>query len=102
MMHGTVKRVLTHSPTAVFFFFSFSFSFLSFLSFFFLGGSAAKNVGFPQLLDAIVNLLPAPAERGAEKAIDILQKEIDRTLALLGRPTLADLDRSAIRMRMGC
>jgi L-lactate dehydrogenase (cytochrome) len=41
-------------------------------------------------------------QRGAEKAIDILQKEIDRTLALLGRPTLADLDRSALRMRMGC
>jgi len=35
-MHGTVKRVLTHPPTAVFFsFFSFFFFF-----FFFLGGSA--------------------------------------------------------------
>jgi isopentenyl diphosphate isomerase/L-lactate dehydrogenase-like FMN-dependent dehydrogenase len=34
-----------------------------------------------------------------ELAIEILQKEIDRTLALVGRPTLAQLDRTAVRMR---
>ena len=34
-----------------------------------LCGSAAKNIGFPQLLDAIVALLPAPASRAPEMAI---------------------------------
>jgi hypothetical protein len=53
-MHGTVKRVLTHSPTAVFFFFSFSFSFLSFLSFFFLGGSAPAASFFAGRLEGTV------------------------------------------------
>ncbi len=43
----------------------------------------------------------ADGQRGVELALDILHKEIDRTLALIGRPTLADLDRSAIRMRSG-
>jgi L-lactate dehydrogenase (cytochrome) len=38
----------------------------------------------------------AAGQAGVEKAIDILQTEIDRTLALIGRPTLADLDRSAV------
>jgi L-lactate dehydrogenase (cytochrome) len=41
----------------------------------------------------------ALGERGVELAIEILQKEIDRTLALVGRPTLAQLDRTAVRMR---
>lgn len=44
----------------------------------------------------------ADGERGAALAIEILQREIDRCLALLGRPTLADLDRSAVRLRPGC
>ncbi len=44
----------------------------------------------------------AAGQAGAEKAIDILQSEIDRTLALIGRPTLAELDRSAVRQRPGC
>ncbi|MFN8524189.1 MAG: alpha-hydroxy acid oxidase [Chloroflexota bacterium] len=39
-------------------------------------------------------------QRGAERAIDILSTEIDRTLALLGRPTLDKLDRSAVRLRL--
>ncbi len=42
----------------------------------------------------------AAGQRGVEKAIDILQTEIDRTLALIGRRTLADLDRSAVRTRL--
>jgi len=32
-----------------------------------------------------------------DRAIVILQKEIDRVLALIGRPRLADVNRSAIR-----
>jgi L-lactate dehydrogenase (cytochrome) len=43
----------------------------------------------------------AAGQAGVEKAIDILQTEIDRTLALIGRPTLADLDRSAVRTPPG-
>ena len=41
--------------------------------------------------------LGASGQTGVERSIEILQKEIDRTLALLGRPTLADLDRTALR-----
>jgi L-lactate dehydrogenase (cytochrome) len=44
----------------------------------------------------------AAGQRGVELAVDILAKEIDRCLALIGRPTLADLDRSAVRPRTGC
>ncbi len=44
----------------------------------------------------------AAGQRGVELVVEILQKEIDRCLALIGRPTLADLDRSAVRVRMGC
>jgi L-lactate dehydrogenase (cytochrome) len=43
----------------------------------------------------------ALGERGVELAIDILQKEIDRALALIGRPTLAQLDRTVVQMRGG-
>jgi isopentenyl diphosphate isomerase/L-lactate dehydrogenase-like FMN-dependent dehydrogenase len=42
--------------------------------------------------------LAAGGQAGAEKAIDILQKETDRCLALIGRPHLSDLDRSALRI----
>ena len=41
----------------------------------------------------------AQGERGVELAIDILQREIDRALALVGRPTLAQLDRTAVHLR---
>src|SRR5262245_4527685 len=41
----------------------------------------------------------ALGERGVELAIDILAREIDRTLALIGRPTLAALDRTAVQRR---
>jgi elongation factor G len=41
-----------------------------------LCGSAAKNIGFAPLLDAIVSLVPAPAERGAEKVTDSHGKEL--------------------------
>jgi L-lactate dehydrogenase (cytochrome) len=34
---------------------------------------------------------------GVEAALGILTKELDRTLTLLGRPTLADLDETAVR-----
>jgi L-lactate dehydrogenase (cytochrome) len=42
----------------------------------------------------------ALGERGVELAIDILVKEIDRTLALIGRPTIAELDRDAVQLRL--
>jgi len=42
-----------------------------------LVGSAARNVGFAQLLDAIVDLLPSPAERGSEMARDDHGKEME-------------------------
>jgi L-lactate dehydrogenase (cytochrome) len=42
----------------------------------------------------------ALGERGVELAIDILVKEIDRTLALIGRPTIAQLDRDAVQLRL--
>jgi L-lactate dehydrogenase (cytochrome) len=41
----------------------------------------------------------ALGERGVELAIEILSKEIDRALALVGRPTLGELDRSAVKRR---
>ena len=40
----------------------------------------------------------AGGEAGAERALDILMTEIDRTLALIGCPLLSDLDRGAIRL----
>ena len=43
----------------------------------------------------------ALGERGVELAIELLSKEIDRTLALIGRPTLAQLDRAAVTLRTG-
>jgi L-lactate dehydrogenase (cytochrome) len=43
----------------------------------------------------------ALGERGVELAIDILSKEIDRALALVGRPRLSQLDREAVALRAG-
>ena len=40
----------------------------------------------------------AGGQAGVEQALDILMTEIDRTLALIGRPKLTDLDRSALRV----
>ena len=40
--------------------------------------------------------LGARGEEGVERALDILLAEMDRAMALLGRPTIADLDRSAV------
>jgi L-lactate dehydrogenase (cytochrome) len=41
--------------------------------------------------------LGAGGEAGVNRALEILLAEMDRTLALLGRPTIADLDRTAVR-----
>jgi len=41
----------------------------------------------------------ALGERGVELAIEILSKEIDRTLALIGRPSLGQLGRDAVALR---
>jgi L-lactate dehydrogenase (cytochrome) len=43
----------------------------------------------------------ALGERGVELAIEILSKEIDRTLALVGRPSLGQLGRDAVALRAG-
>jgi isopentenyl diphosphate isomerase/L-lactate dehydrogenase-like FMN-dependent dehydrogenase len=40
--------------------------------------------------------LAARGEEGVERALDILLAEMDRAMALLGRPTLAELDRTAV------
>jgi L-lactate dehydrogenase (cytochrome) len=59
-------------------------------------GARACMIGRPMLYG-----LGAAGQAGVERAIEILQTEIDRTLALVGRPTLADLDRSAVRFTGG-
>jgi L-lactate dehydrogenase (cytochrome) len=59
-------------------------------------GAHACMMGRPYLYG-----LAAAGQAGAERAIEIIQTEIDRTLALIGRPTLADLDRSAVRLAGG-
>ena len=59
-------------------------------------GARACMIGRPMLYG-----LGAGGQAGVERSIEILQNEIDRTLALLGRPTLADLDRSAVRWAGG-
>jgi L-lactate dehydrogenase (cytochrome) len=59
-------------------------------------GARACMIGRPMLYG-----LGAAGQAGVERSIEILQNEIDRTLALLGRPTLADLDRSAVRAAGG-
>ncbi|HSL23087.1 MAG TPA: alpha-hydroxy acid oxidase [Vicinamibacterales bacterium] len=54
-------------------------------------GATACMAGRP-----VVYGLAAAGQRGAERAIEILREEVDRTLALLGARTLARLDRSAL------
>ena len=56
-------------------------------------GARACLIGRPYLYG-----LGASGQAGAEQAISILRAEIARVLALLGRPTLADLDRTAVRV----
>jgi L-lactate dehydrogenase (cytochrome) len=59
-------------------------------------GARACMIGRPMLYG-----LGAGGQAGVERSIEILKHEIDRALALLGRPTLADLDRSAVRRAGG-
>ena len=56
-------------------------------------GARACMIGRPYLYG-----LGADGAAGVEHAINILRAEIDRAQALLGRPTLADLDRSTVRL----
>jgi isopentenyl diphosphate isomerase/L-lactate dehydrogenase-like FMN-dependent dehydrogenase len=56
-------------------------------------GARACMIGRPYLYG-----LGAGGQAGVERAVGMLQAEIDRTLALLGRPTLAELDRTAVRL----
>jgi L-lactate dehydrogenase (cytochrome) len=60
-------------------------------------GARACMLGRPMLYG-----LASGGQAGVERAIEILQTETDRALALLGRPTLADLDRTAVRPAAGC
>lgn len=59
-------------------------------------GARACMIGRPMLYG-----LAAGGQAGVERAVEILQTETDRALALLGRPTLADLDRTAVRPAAG-
>lgn len=45
--------------------------------------------------------LAAGGEEGVDRMLEIFHDEIDRTLALIGRPNLIDLDRSAVKVRCG-
>jgi L-lactate dehydrogenase (cytochrome) len=56
-------------------------------------GARACLIGRPYLYG-----LGAGGQGGAERAIDILKAEIDRAQALLGCPTLADIDRRTVRV----
>jgi L-lactate dehydrogenase (cytochrome) len=59
-------------------------------------GARACMVGRPYIWG-----LASGGQPGVERALTILQTEVDRTLALIGRPTLADLDRTALRRAAG-
>jgi isopentenyl diphosphate isomerase/L-lactate dehydrogenase-like FMN-dependent dehydrogenase len=54
-------------------------------------GAKAVLAGRAQLFGAAVN-----GAEGVFMALDILRRELDTTLALVGRPTVAELDRTAI------
>ncbi|MFF0296547.1 alpha-hydroxy acid oxidase [Kitasatospora sp. NPDC004615] len=54
-------------------------------------GARAVLIGRPLLWG-----LAADGERGAGQVLDLLKAELDDTLALLGRPRLAELDRTAV------
>jgi L-lactate dehydrogenase (cytochrome) len=56
-------------------------------------GAKACMIGRPYLYG-----LAAAGEQGVAQALSILRAEITRALALLGRPTVASLDRSAVRV----
>ncbi|MCC7104063.1 MAG: alpha-hydroxy-acid oxidizing protein [Chloroflexi bacterium] len=55
-------------------------------------GARAVLVGRPMLYG-----LAAGGQAGVERSLDILSNEIDRTLALIGRPSIHDVDRTALR-----
>jgi len=55
-------------------------------------GARACMVGRPYLYG-----LGAAGERGVEMSISMLRAELARAMALLGRPTIAELDRSVLR-----
>ncbi|MES1248091.1 MAG: alpha-hydroxy acid oxidase [Actinomycetota bacterium] len=56
-------------------------------------GARAVLVGRPYLYG-----LAAGGEAGVDHVLDLLRRELDVTLALLGRPSVADLDPSAVRV----
>lgn len=56
-------------------------------------GARACMVGRPYLWGLTVN-----GEAGVAQVLEIFREEIDRTLALIGRPRLSEVDRSAVRI----
>ncbi|MFE4975015.1 alpha-hydroxy-acid oxidizing protein [Kitasatospora sp. NPDC056651] len=54
-------------------------------------GARAVLVGRPALWG-----LPAGGEAGLYRVLDLLREELEHTMALLGRPRLADLDRTVL------
>ncbi len=54
-------------------------------------GAAAVFVGRPWFWG-----LAAGGQRGVERMLEILTEEVDRTLALIGRPSFADIGRDAV------
>jgi 4-hydroxymandelate oxidase len=54
-------------------------------------GARAVLIGRPYLWGLAVD-----GERGVERVLTLLRAEVERTLALIGRPTAAEVDRSAI------
>jgi 4-hydroxymandelate oxidase len=59
-------------------------------------GAAAVLIGRPVLWG-----LAADGATGARHVLDLLRAELAHTMALAGRPTIADIDRSAVRIRTG-
>jgi L-lactate dehydrogenase (cytochrome) len=59
-------------------------------------GARACLVGRPWLWGAACG-----GADGVEQVLRLLHDEIDRTLALVGRPNIADLDRSVVQSDLG-
>jgi len=57
-------------------------------------GARAVLIGRPYLWGLAVD-----GQRGVERVLTLLRAEVERTLALIGRPTAAEVDRSAIAIQ---
>ena len=59
------------------------------------GGQATTAIG---TVDAYAYGLAAAGEVGVDRAIEILRTDLERTLRLLGCPSVAELDRSYVNV----